>query len=360
METSAMNEAAQQFLNQFHKQFPDRKVIFLVRAGSHFFKLNGPNSDKDYRGIYMPSNKEFYEGETKRAMYSCQTQKNSKGLKNTNQDTDFTLFSITKFFNLLSSGDFNMMELLHAPDDVIIIDSEYMQYLRSIRQNILVNDISAFLGFIKKEYKRYAININHYGILQDFLSFLSNFDRLSTLKEIWPELQEHAKVNPQISFTESMVGHGQYVPSIKIAQRLLQSTVRVGYAKESIEHILDRYGHRQKEMAESGVEYKGLYHALRLIYEANDLIHNGEFSIPFDKNRHKTLLDIKNGIIQQQALFDLIDTEIDKLYIYEQRRISNKETVKYLIDKLLFSLCGNKKILYCINNCGIMDKQTGV
>jgi hypothetical protein len=53
------------FLAEFKKNHPDREIIFLMVAGSHFFDLNGPNSDHDYRGIYLPSLKEFYEGEGK-------------------------------------------------------------------------------------------------------------------------------------------------------------------------------------------------------------------------------------------------------------------------------------------------------
>jgi hypothetical protein len=33
------------FLNEFKKNHPDREVIFLMVAGSHFFDLNGPKSD---------------------------------------------------------------------------------------------------------------------------------------------------------------------------------------------------------------------------------------------------------------------------------------------------------------------------
>lgn len=73
-------EMYRQFIKDFYKQFPDRKIIFLIQAGSHFFNLQTENSDTDYRGIYLPSPKEVYEGETKRAMYE-KTQVSKKGIK---------------------------------------------------------------------------------------------------------------------------------------------------------------------------------------------------------------------------------------------------------------------------------------
>ncbi len=323
-----MNPAAQQMLDKFKENHPDKEVIFLVKAGSHFFDLATENSDQDFRGIYMPSKKEFYEGETRRKEIEYKTQPgNKKNVKNTKDDIDFTLFSITKFFQLLKSGDFNCMELLHAPEDKILIDSPYMQNLRLMRENLLVNDISAFLGFIKKEYKRYGININHYKVQEELLKFLEPYHRHLRLNEIWKDIEEYAKDNDMITFTESRTGNNKYVPSLKIAQRLYQNTVKVEYVRETIRQKLKTYGYRQRNMANAGVEFKGLYHALRLIYEANDLFDYGELKLPFNKERHKLLLNIKTSNIDKQTLFDLIDKEIDLLYKREKGRPTNKHQV---------------------------------
>jgi hypothetical protein len=86
--------------------------------------------------------------------------------------------------DLLARGDFNMMEMLHSPEDKILIDSPYFEYLRSIKQSLLVNDISAFLGFIKKEYRRYGINIHHYEQQENFLNFMLQFKPHTRLKDI--------------------------------------------------------------------------------------------------------------------------------------------------------------------------------
>jgi predicted nucleotidyltransferase len=345
-----MNEDAKLFLKEFEDQFPKRKVIFLFKAGSHFFDLNTENSDNDYRGIYMPSSEDFYYGETKRSMYERKTQPNKIGTKNSKNDTDFTLFSVTKFLKLLGAGDFNCMEMLHTPENKILIDSEYMKYLRSIKSSILVNDISAFLGFIKKEYKRFGVNIYHYQDQQDFIDFLNSYPLEFRLQEIWKEIQQYAKSNNRISFGDSDTGNHTLIPSIKIAQRMFPYSVTVKYITESLNDNLTRYGHRQKFMAESNHEFKGLFHALRLIYEANDLYDFGEFKIPFNKERHEMLFNIKTGNIEQTQLFDLIDKEIDKLYIREKFQKSNKKVVLSIIEKLIFCLEGSGRIQYLLGD----------
>lgn len=344
-----MEIEAQQMVDKFYENHPDRKIIFLVKAGSHFFNLAGPQSDKDYRGIYLPSPEEFYKGEGRRKMIDYSTNDGTKkGLKNTNTDVDFTLFSVTKFLELLKSGDFNMMELLHAPDDVILVNSPLMENLTELRPNLLVNDISAFLGFIKKEYKRYGINIHHYEEQEKLMKFLLDFPPHTRMNTIWKELEVYAKGNSFISFTTSKTGNNKSVASFKVAQRLYQNTVRVDYITDAIKQRLTTYGHRQKNMASAGVEFKGLYHALRLIYEANDLFDYGEFKLPFNEYRHNTLKEIKFSTMKQQTIFDLIDNGIEYLYDREKEAVSNKKQVGHFIDKLLFKINGTYKVKHLL------------
>ena len=344
---SSINKQAQKFIDEFNEIFPDRKLIFLVKAGSHFFDLESPNSDADFRGIYMPSDKEFYEGEARRRFWERKTLEGNKtGVKNTKDDVDFYLYSYTFFLDLLKRGDFNCMELLHAPSDKILINSEEIKNLISFRKNILTNDISAFLGFIKKEYRRYGVNINHYKIQEDLANFLRKYPKHTKLKSIWKDLEEYGKNNTQIIFTTSLTGKKTRVPTIKVAQRFYQNTITTDYLVKAIDYRLTTYGHRQKNMAASGVEFKGLYHALRLIYEANDLFDYGEFIIPFNPERQDTLRKIKNGIESQDEIFRLIDDSIDNIYAREKDMVTNRSQVEHVIDKIKFKLEGIKKINY--------------
>ena len=124
--------------------------------------------------------------------------------------------------------------------------------------------------------------------------------------------------------------------------------IGVEYVREALRTVLQRYGHRQKNMAQSGVEFKGLYHALRLIYEANDLFDYGQLHIPFNNERMKMLLNIKTGNIDEQQLFDLIDNELESLFKREKTTISNRSMIEYRIGKLIYTLEGQRKIKYLL------------
>jgi len=178
---------------------------------------------------------------------------------------------------------------------------------------------------------------------------MEKFPIHTKLSKIWSEIKEYADGNSFINFTESRTGNNKYVPSLKIAQRLYQNTVRVDYVVGQLRQKLETYGHRQKSMAKDNVEFKGLYHALRLIYEANDLYNYGELKLPFSKEKHDMLLKIKTSNIDQDFLFNLIDNEIGKLYNRERLVISNRSNVEDRIERIKFNLIGRKKIEYICN-----------
>ena len=354
-QATKIKQEADKLIDKFNTLYPARKLLLFFVAGSHFFDLNTKKSDLDFKGIYLPSAEEFYNGESRRKMIDWKT-KNKKGEKNNNEDIDCTIFSITKVFELLKNGDFNVMEMFFVPQDKIIIDSAEMKYYRNMRKSLLVNDISSFLGFIKKEYKRYGINAYHYKSQEDFLNFLQKYDHHTKLRDIWQEIEEYAINEQHIMFTESLTGNNVHVPSIKVAQRLYQNTVKVEYVRQALAENLAKYGHRQKQCAKAGVEFKGLYHALRLIYQANDLYDYGEFKIPFSRERHGILWCTKTSQIGQEKLFNLIDKEIENLYTREKTVSSNKHQVNSLIDKLAFKLQGQMKLKYIID-LGIVKKD---
>lgn len=271
--------------------------------------------------------------------------------KNSKDDVDFTLFSLSTFFKLLRSGDFNMMEILYTPENKVIFKTPIFDELVAIRDQLLVNDISAFLGFIKKEYKRYGVNIFHYKLQEDFLAFINQWPPHDRLADHWKEIVEYGSKIEGIRFTETRVSNaesGRMIPSIVIAERLHHNTASIKYVTEAIEVVLNRYGHRQKSMAKDGVEFKGLYHALRLIFEANDLFDTGELNFPFSAERHSLLLKIKNGEVDKDWLFNLIDTEIEKLYNRESAVPSNRKLVEARLDRMISSLRGRFSVLNAI------------
>ncbi len=334
-------------LNRFEKENPNKQLILLFKAGSHFFDLNGPDSDTDYRGLYIDPYQDSYESNTNK-IYLLDYKTKEGNVKNSKEDCDVTLFSLSSLISLLKQGDFNCQELLFCPEDKILYKTPIFDELVKNRRDYLVNDTSSFIGFIRKEAKRYSVNVFHYDIQMRFVEFLRKFPLYDTLADHWDEIKAYASSNPgEIKFSDSKISNAKTsknIDALVIAARMHISTGTVKYTVEAIEGVCQKYGHRQRNMAQSGKEYKGLYHSLRLIYEANDILDYGEFRFPFGEKRMHTLRSIKNGTVDQDWLFDTIDQEIEKLRIRDMNLVSNRKVVEARLDRVEDALRGRMSI----------------
>jgi predicted nucleotidyltransferase len=325
---------------------PEKQLVLLFQAGSHFFDLNGPNSDTDYRGVYVDMHQDSYDSAGNNYLIDYKTKEGSG--KNSNKDTDLTLFSLSSYIKLLRQGDFNCMEILFIPESKIIYKTPIYDEIVARRKEYLVNDVSAFLGFVRKEYKRYGVNIHHYGQQQRFVEFLRQFPMKDKLQVHWKEIVSYAEKTGEVKITNTKVDNSKSaknIPSVSIATRLHHNTATVEYVIGAIERNLEKYGHRQKSMAADGVEFKGLYHALRCIYEANDIYDHGELRIPLNPWRHWVLKLIKNGNMPQRILFWMIDSKMEKLRKREMVTKSNRHIVESKLDRLEMTLRGKFSVL---------------
>lgn len=77
-------------------------LIMKCLFGSHLYLLNTPNSDKDYKGIYLPEKRELLLGNY--AKQISQSTGDDKS-KNTKDDVDVEIFSLPYFIELACKGE---------------------------------------------------------------------------------------------------------------------------------------------------------------------------------------------------------------------------------------------------------------
>ena len=104
------------------------KILMKAVAGSHLFGLNTPSSDKDYKGIFLPSAEEIL---LQRVPKTRNTTTGQKDAKNTAEDIDVELYSLGKFFEMLSTqpgkvsyGEKEVMEQLKMGTVDVLLLSE--------------------------------------------------------------------------------------------------------------------------------------------------------------------------------------------------------------------------------------------
>ena len=93
------------------------KILIKTYAGSHLFGTSTPESDTDYKGIYIPNAEQILLGN-----YNCTIQETTgaSDAKNSKEDIDVELYSLKKFFTMLKKGDTPAIELLFTPEELIV------------------------------------------------------------------------------------------------------------------------------------------------------------------------------------------------------------------------------------------------
>lgn len=111
----------------------DHKLLFKAVVGSRSYGTNGPNSDTDYKGIFL-ANKNCVLG--------------LDPIEQICPNKDETYYELGRYLNLLCSANPTMLELLYSPEDCILETSDEYKTLRSLRQHFLTKKCyNSFAGY---------------------------------------------------------------------------------------------------------------------------------------------------------------------------------------------------------------------
>lgn len=98
----------------------ENKIIYKIISGSHLYGLNTPKSDVDVRGIFLLPNTDLI------------TLNNY--VEQVSDDTnDTTFYELNRYANLLLQNNPNILELLYAPKDKILINNNlfYNEFIKN-------------------------------------------------------------------------------------------------------------------------------------------------------------------------------------------------------------------------------------
>ena len=102
------------------KEMVDKNTIIKIRTGSKLYGtyIEG-NSDIDHFGVCIPT-KDYILGTQKFDMCEERTNPSSSDKRNTKFDSDYTCYSLQKYFKLLSDNNPNVLETLFVNKENII------------------------------------------------------------------------------------------------------------------------------------------------------------------------------------------------------------------------------------------------
>lgn len=276
------------------------KMITIIH-GSQLYGLNTPESDTDFKSIYMPPMKEIILGNFKRSF--DMGVKVSDGIKNSKEDVDHIVYSMHEFVKMLIKGEMVAIDMIHAPSNMIkSTDEDLHKMFLAMQTNVDLfysKNMASFMGYIKHQAAKYGIKGSRLRAVRDLIA------QLSTLTP-----------NRSLVFYRSELINNEYIVCsdefYEVLGKKYSWNLTVEYVLHRVELMEKGYGERAKQ-AESneGVDFKAISHAFRAAFQLKQIFSEEFIKFPFEGKEKQLLLDVKAGKIPYVELEPMLEKEVD-------------------------------------------------
>lgn len=272
--------------------------VAKMKFGSHLYGLDTPQSDVDYKGIYIPTLKEILLCDYPK------TIKQSTGghyEKNKPGDIDDEVMALSRFVDLAVKGETMAIDMLHCQNP--IITSPIWEELVENRKRFYTRNMSAYVGYCKRQAAKYGTKGTRLGMLKQAIEVLSK----KTLKTEYPILTcwDELPTEPELAEKDELDLKSPHTCYYTIFGKKYAANVTIWYLLDRLEKQYEKYGERARQAERNeGVDFKALSHAFRASFQLYYIYTNGDFEYPLPENEY--ILAVKQGKIHaKQVLHDL-------------------------------------------------------
>ena len=315
------------------------KNIVKMVFGSQLYGTSNENSDKDFKGIFMPSKEQIFLGKIPKSL--SESTKKDINFKNTADDIDTEMYSLQYFIHLACEGETVALDMLHAPENMLVESSSIWKELVQQRHFFYTKNLKAFVGYARRQASKYGIKGSRLNDAKRVLNYINSVSP-GGLKSMFIKLQNVWSLLPE---GEHIFKHPPDVGGIRMYEvcgRKIGETASLEYLSSVVTNFYNNYGARAKEAAENkGVDWKAVSHALRAAYQVKQILVQKTVIFPLPEAEY--LRKVKEGKLHYQ---NEVAPMLDKL-IEEVEELSLKSDLppgvdrKYW-DKWLVSTIGNE------------------
>lgn len=312
------------------------KTVMKGYFGSHLYGTSTPESDTDFKEIYIPHPKEILMC---RAMNHTNLNTNNTATKNSHDDVDHELFSLKYFIELAKSGETVALDMLHTPSDMIVKSDapEVWKFLQDNRSRFYTTDMKSYLGYVRKQAGKYGVKGSRLADLRKVLDFIQDIpewkykDRPETKaeNERWKvkDIAEKLPVGEFLEWTTFVDHKSGEQRFYNVLGRKFQSTITVKEMQYSLTKLFDEYGERaRKAEANEGVDWKALSHALRAGLQLQEIYSTGDLVYPLKDAEF--VKKVKSGAVpfkEVQEWLEICVDDVERLAFNAEKNGMRKE-----------------------------------
>lgn len=254
----------------------DASLLYLSVFGSRLYGTDLPDkSDTDLRGIFLPSLKSLaLNAATPELSYST----GDSASKNSGDDCDICLYSLQKFLlAILPKGEIAAIDLLFAPSHpaCVLYQSPLLAPLFASPARYLdIGDGLTCANYCIHQARKYGIAGSLLGGLKTALAFIEREKPPpeTALGAIAPQIVAACADPRYCALCATPQGE-----ALRLGSRIHMSAIKIGEFTARLKRELARY-----DIADN-IDFKALSHAMRAIYEMEELLTSGEIRFPLAK-----------------------------------------------------------------------------
>ncbi|WPK28814.1 thioredoxin [Escherichia phage vB_EcoM_EP32a] len=288
------------------------KTIMKGYFGSHLYGTSTPESDVDFKEIYVPHARDILTGNVKEHMSK---NTNNTSSKNTKDDVDHELYSLKYFFKLAADGETVALDMLHTPQSLVVKSDlpDVWKYIQDNRSRFYTTNMKSYLGYVRKQASKYGVKGSRLAVLRQALKRSNEwgryFDngaviRLSHMKNVLPVGEFALWVETENEKTGKQTFYN-------LLDRKFQDTLTNKEFNAILVKLEENYGERaRKAEANEGIDWKALSHACRgglqllEIYKTGDLVYPLQdapfiLDVKLGKHTFKTVQEFLEDIVDQ-------------------------------------------------------------
>ena len=264
----------------------DNTIVKMI-YGSQLYGLELPTSDQDYKGVFFPNLNDILLGRIPKSI--SESVKNSTGIKNEAGDVDSEFYSLHNFINMCCDGNTIVLDMLHAPKEMLLFSSPLWENIVSKRHMFYTKRLNSYLGYARNQVSKYGKKgdrLNSALMVKNNLLIRSQV----YMSSIWDSL--YTDENVEFVELETLTGIQEFY---EVCGRKIQKTLKISDAIEIVDNIIKKYGERSKKSLD-GTDYKAVTHAVRACFQLKELYSEGTITFPLKKRDF--LMKVKTGQLE--------------------------------------------------------------
>lgn len=298
--------------------------IIEIKFGSHLYGTDTPQSDLDFKAIYIPSGREIVLHSYVPTIVKSRAK--AEGERNTKDDIDIEILSLDQFLRLLMQGQTMALDMLFGAHQNYTFTAhpgvEHFQTIYDNREKLITKNVAAFVGYARQQAAKYGIKGSRMDALQRAMAMLETLPLANRLSDHRMSVQVLVEVcngfvtlekTPLVEVVEIADPNGVLRSYLQVCGRKIAFSATVKVAKECFGKILAEYGGRaRKANLDGGIDWKALSHAVRVNSEAVELLQKN--FITFPRPDRELLKQIKLGWVAYEDVAERIELGLVELY----------------------------------------------